>query len=184
MNSVSRGIHGARGWGAINLGFWLNKKPNKTPEETEAAKAFQRTFWGALWITLLFAAILFVLTGYVVSGEDLGYQGSYDESRTGRIENGQIRYVKNELYYIKPEAIGLSAEELPEGTRINLYFDGNGSVVAGENADIINQQRELRLIFLVAALGGMIAALLLFALVGRKTFGRPWYQWLRSVKGH
>src|SRR5699024_3419114 len=104
------------------------------------------------------------------------------EARTGRIENGQIRYVKNELYYIDPERVGLSAE-LPEGTQVNLYFDENGNVMAGENADIVNQEMESRVILLLVALIGMIVALLLFDLIAKKTFGRPWYQWLQSVRG-
>ena len=172
----------AKGASVIGLGFWLNKKPNKTPAEAMAAKAFLKTFWGSLGLTLLFAVVLFILTGYMLAGESLGYQGNYDEARTGRIENGQIRYVKNELYYIDPERVGLSAE-LPEGTHVNLYFDENGNVIAGENADLVNQEMESRVILLLVALIGMIVALLLFALIAKKTFGRPWYQWLQSVRG-
>ena len=75
-----------------------------------------------------------MITGYAMSGADLRYSGIYEESRTGTMENGQVRYVKNELFYLDHKAIGLPAD-LPDGTHVNLYFDKNGAVVAGENAD-------------------------------------------------
>ena len=115
-----------------------------------------------------------------MSGTALDFEGDYAESRTGRVENGQIRYVKNELYHISPEEIGLSSAELPEGTHINLYFDENGHVIAGENADERNQIVERRVILLLIVVGVMILFLLLFVLISRRTFGKPWFAWLRS----
>ena len=111
LNDSALKINAIQGLGIIRLGFWLVKKPSKTAEEASAAKAFLRTFCISLSVVLFFVVLLFILTGYTMDGV-AGYQGDYDESRTGRIENGQIRYVKNELYYISPEEIGLSAEEL------------------------------------------------------------------------
>lgn len=181
INDVARNINATKGIGFIRLGFWLNKKPDKTPEEKNVAKAFLKIFWGALGITLLFVVILFILTGYTMSGTKLGYNGDYDESRTGRMENGQVRYVKNELYYIDPETIGLPAG-LPDGTHINLYFDENDTIIAGENADELNGVVESRVILTAAAIGTMIVVLITFAVIARKIFGKPWYQWLQAIK--
>ena len=97
------------------------------------------------------------------------------------MENGQVRYVKNELYYIDPETIGLPAG-LPDGTHINLYFDENDVVIAGENADEIDAIVENRVILTVAAMGTMIVVLIIFTIVARKTFGKPWYFWVQTLK--
>lgn len=182
INDIARNVNAAKGGGFIRLGFWLNKKPDKTPEEKAAAKAFIKIFWITLGITLLFVAILFLLIGYMIFGTKLGYDGNYDESRTGRMENGQVRYVKNELYYIDPETIGLPAG-LPDGTHINLYFDENDVVIAGENADEIDDSIENRVVLTVTAMGTMIVVLITFAIVARKTFGKPWYLWIQTIKG-
>lgn len=167
MNDVARNINTAKGIGLIQLGFWLSKKPDKTAAEKAAAKAFIKIFWITLGITLLFVVVLFILTGYVMSGTKLRYDGIYDESRTGRMENGQVRYVKNELYYIDPEAIGLPAG-LPDGTHVNLYFDENDVVIAGENADEIDAIIESRVVLSVAAMGTMIVVLITFTMMRRK----------------
>lgn len=87
-----------------------------------------------------------------MSGADLRYNGIYEESRTGTMENGQVRYVKNELFYLDPKAIGLPAD-LPDGTHVNLYFDKNGVVVAGENADEIDAVIEGRVVLTMMAMG-------------------------------
>ncbi len=182
MNDVARNINTAKGIGLIQLGFWLYKKPDKTAAEKAAAKAFIKIFWITLGITLLFVVVLFILTGYVMSGTKLRYDGIYDESRTGRMENGQVRYVKNELYYIDPEAIGLPAG-LPDGTHVNLYFDENDVVIAGENADEIDAIIESRVVLSVAAMGTMIVVLITFTMIAKKTFGKPWYLWIQTIKG-
>lgn len=180
IHDLARSIHAAKGMRVIGLGFWLNKKSEKTPEEKAAAKAFLTFFRSTLGIMLLFTAILFLLTGYTVSGAE-GYGGDYKESRTGRMEDGRVRYVKNTLCYIDPETIGLPAG-LPDGTHINLYFDENDAVVAGENADELTAVVEGRVLLTVACTVTMIVALLVFAFVARKTFAKPWVQWLQKIK--
>ena len=182
INDIARNVNAAKGGGFIRLGFCLNKKPDKTPEEKAAAKAFIKIFWITLGITLLFVVVLFILTGYVMSGTKLRYDGIYDESRTGRMENGQVRYVKNELYYIDPEAIGLPAG-LPDGTHVNLYFDENDVVIAGENADVLNGIVKGRVVLTVVAMGTMIVVLITFTMIAKKTFGKPWYLWIQTIKG-
>ena len=182
IHDIARNINTAKGIGFIRLGFWLNKQPDKTPAEKAAAKAFLKIFWITLGITVLFVVILFLLTGYVMSGTKLRYDGIYDESRTGRMENGQVRYVKNELYYLDPETIGLPAG-LPDGTHVTLYFDENDVVIAGENADEIDAIVESRVVLTVAAMGAMIVVLITFTIVARKTFGKPWYLWIQTIKG-
>lgn len=181
INDVARNINAAKGLEFIRLGFWLNKKPNKTPDEKAAAKAFLKVLWGTLGITLMFVAVLFILTGYVMSGINSGYDGDHEESHAGRMENGQVRYVKNELYYIDPETIGLPAG-LPDGTHINLYFDKNDVVIAGENADELDTIVESRLILTVAAVVTMVLVLIIFAIVARKTFGKPWSQYVAKIE--
>ncbi len=184
LNDIAQGIRAVKGYGLIKLGFWLNKKPDKTEVEALAAKAFLKTFWGTIGLVMLLIVVLFLLTGYVMAGTSSGYEGEYEESRYGRVENGQIRYVKNELYYIAPEEIGLLSEDLPEGTRITLYFDKNDQVIAGINADEVNREMESRVVLLFIAIGIAIILLIAFAVVAKKTFGKPWYCWLRSIRGN
>lgn len=182
INDVARNINAAKGLSFIQLGFWLNKKQNKTPDEKAAAKAFLKVFWGTLGITLMFIAVLFILTGYVMSDTKSGYDGDYEESHAGRMENGQVRYVKNEqLYYIDPETIGLPAG-LPDGTHISLYFDKNDVVIAGANADELDTIVESRLILTVAAMVTMALVLIIYAIVARKTFGKPWFQYVAKIE--
>lgn len=181
LHDVAFNIQAAKGLSAIQLGFRLRKKPNKTVEEAAASKAFLQTFWSTLGLVLLFAALLFLLTGYTMAAPSAGFQGDYAESRTGRIEDGRIRYVKNELYYIAPEEIGLPAD-LPEGTHITLYFDENDKILAGENADAIDGETQRRVILTVVAMGAMALTVIVFAIVARKTFGKPWVRWLQAVR--
>lgn len=182
IHDIARNINTVKEIGLIRLGFWLNKKPDQTPAETAAAKAFIQMFWITLSIILLSVVILFILTGYVMSGTKLRYDGVYDESRTGRMENGQVRYVKNELSYIDPQTIGLPAG-LPDGTHVNLYFDENDVVIAAENADEIDAIVESRVVLTLAAMGMIIVVLITFTIVARKTFGKPWYLWIQTIRG-
>ena len=115
-----------------------------------------------------------------MSGTKSGYDGDYEESRTGMMENGQVCYVKNELYYIDPE-IGLPAGLL-DGIHINLYFDENDAVIAAENADELDAIVESRVILTAAAMATMVLILIIFVIVTRKTFGKPWYQWFQTIK--
>ena len=110
------------------------------------------------------------------------YKGGEAESRTGRMEDGQIRYVKNELYYINPEEYGLSSN-LPDNTHITVYFNENDDVVACINADEVNGIREQRMILMAVSLVLCIVVLLAFAVIARTTFGKPWYQWMNSIRG-
>lgn len=146
-----------------------------------AAQAFLKMFRWLLGLILLFCILLFILIGYTISSAPKGYQGEYEESRTGRIEAGQVRYVKNTLHYIPVEALGLP-QSLSDGTHINLYFDKNGKVVASENADELNRLTQFGVILAVAAMGGMALALMVFAVAARKTFGKPWFIWLEPIK--
>ena len=63
FHDAAQNRNAAKGLGFIRLGFWLNKKPNKTPQEKAAAKAFIKLFWITLAIISLFVVILFILTG-------------------------------------------------------------------------------------------------------------------------
>lgn len=180
-NRAALGINMTKGISALTLGFKLRKKPDKTMAEEAAAKAFLRIFRWTTGLTALMCAIIAVTTGYAMSPTGLEYKGAYAEVRTGRMENGQIRYVKNELYYIDPEEYGLSSH-LSDHTHIAVYFDENGNVVACINADERNSVTEQRMIVMVSILLLCIVAFLLFALLARKTFGKPWYQWVDSIK--
>ena len=66
---------------------------------------------------------------------------------------------------------------------MNLYFDENGAVIAGENADEIDAAIEGRVVLTMVAMGAMVVVLVTFAIVARKTFGKPWYLWLQTGKG-
>lgn len=180
MNDAAPNTHAARGFAVLSLGFRLCKKPDKTPEEAAAAGAFLKIFWWSLGLTLLCAALLAISIGGVMAAASAGYAGSYEESRTGRIEDGKIRYVKDTLFYISPQEVGLSADGLPGGTHVTLYFDENDRVVAAENADALGEITERRVVLTVVAMGATVVILTAFALAAKKTFGKPWYQWVQS----
>lgn len=182
LNRIALGINAADGINVISLGFKLMKKPNKTSEEEIAAKAFIKSFRWTVVLVLLSCAVLAVMTGFAMSATEMEYKGGYAESRTGRMEDGQIRYVKNELYYINPEEYGLSSN-LPDNTHITVYFNENDDVVACINADEVNGIREQRMILMAVSLVFCIVVLLAFAVIARTTFGKPWYQWVNSIRG-
>ncbi len=181
-NRIAMLINASSGYSSIRLGFWLNKQPNKTAEEDIAAKAFLKVFWGAFCLTMLSIVILFFFTWYVLDRSSIEYQGGYSDSRVGRVENGQIRYIKNELYYVDPEEIGLSGDNLLDGTKIKLYFDENGQVIAGYNFAKMNQEIESRVITMLIVVVIIIVLLVSYHVVARKTFGKYWYQWLHFIK--
>ena len=181
INHIASGIHAAKGLAVIQIGFRLAKKPHKTQQEMLAAKSFLHFFWSTLALVLALTIGLAMLIGYAMDSKSLRYGGAYAESRTGRIQNGQVRYVKDELYYVAPEVIGLPGA-LPEGTHINVYFDENGDVVAGENADVINSEIQSRVILALGFMAGMAVFLIVFAMVAGKTFGKPWFLWLQEIR--
>lgn len=94
------------------------------------------------------------------------YDGIYDESRTGRMENGQVPYVKTSLLY--RSGSDRFTAGLPDGTHVNLYFDENDVVIAGENADEIDAIIESRVVLSVAAMGTMIVVLITFTMIAKK----------------
>ena len=49
-----------------------------------------------------------------------------------------------------------------------------------EEAAAIRQQR---VVALMIAMGGCVAGLVIFAIIARATFGKPWYRWVASIRG-
>ena len=76
----------ARGINIISLGFRLRKKPDKTPEEEAAARAFILTFAWTVALVIIMCIVLAVMTGLTMSPAGTEYDGEYEESRTGIIE--------------------------------------------------------------------------------------------------
>lgn len=181
IHDIAQGINTARGLGIIALGFALCKKTNKTPQETAAAKAFLQFFFSTLGIVLAFAVLLFVLTGYAMAPSSLAFQGAYSESRTGRIvENQQIRYVKNELYYVDCQSVAPWAKDLPIGTHMNLYFDEQGEIVSVSNADAIDKETQHKIYYVLAGMVAMVVVLIVFSIIAKKTFAKPWVAWIQA----
>ena len=97
LNRIALGINTARGINIISLGFRLRKKPDKTPEEEAAARAFIRTFAWTVALVIIMCIVLAVMTGLTMSPAGTEYDGEYEESRTGIIDDGRIRYVKTTI---------------------------------------------------------------------------------------
>ena len=51
-----------------------------------------------------------------------------------------------------------------------------------ENADEIEREVQSRVILTISAMGVMVVVLIAFAIIARKTFGKPWYQWVTQVR--
>ena len=182
LNRIALGINTARGINIISLGFRLRKKPDKTPEEEAAARAFILTFAWTVALVIIMCIVLAVMTGITMSPVGTEYDGEYEESRTGIIDDGRIRYVKNDLYYIEPQDYGLPSD-LQDGTHIAVYFDENDNVVACINQDTADAIRQQRVVALMIAMGGCVAGMVIFAIIARATFGKPWYRWVASIRG-
>ncbi len=181
LNRIALGINAAGGINIITLGFKLMRKPDKTPEEEAAARAFIKTFrWTVILVVIVCIAIA-VTIGFTMSDTGMEYEGEYAESRTGRMENGQIQYVKNELYYIDPADYGLSSD-LPDGTNISVYFNEDDQVVACTNQDEADAIRQQRVINSMIVMAVCIVGLIGFSLIARATFGKPWYSFVASIK--
>ena len=65
----------------------------------------------------------------------------------------------------------------------NIYFDENDNVVACINQDTADSIRQQRVVALMIAMGGCVAGLVIFAIIARATFGKPWYRWVASIRG-
>lgn len=182
LNRIALGINTARGINIISLGFRLRKKPDKTPQEEAAARAFTLTFAWTIVLVIIMCIVLAVMMGFAMSPTGMEYDGKYAASRTGVIDDGRIRYVKNELYYIEPQDYGLPSD-LPDGTHIAVYFDENDNVVACTNQDQADAIRQQRVIASMIAMGSFVVVLVIFALIARSTFGKPWYKWVESIRG-
>ncbi len=181
LNRIALGISAAEGISLISLGFRLIKKPDKTPEEAAAAKAFIKIYRYLFIILAVVCIAIFVATGFMMSDTGTEYDGEYAERRTGRIVDGQIRYVKNELYYIDPQDYGLPAD-IPDGTSISVYFDEYDNVVACTNMDEFTAIRMQRVIIAMIVYVCCIIGLVAYAMIARFTFGKPWYRWIASVR--
>lgn len=182
LDALARRITITRGLADISLGMALCKKPNKTPEEALAAKSFVQMFRAILVMVAVFVVVMLFVTGWAMKDPVYAYPGYYAEVRIGRIENGKIRYIKNELHYLEPEAIGLSPADCAEGTHIRLYFDKNDRVLAGENNDVLMQDRVRRIGIYMIVLCMSVAGLIIFRIVAGKTIGKLWFAWLKAQK--
>lgn len=180
MSVTISDIHRAKkGFGLISLGFRLVKKPDKTELEQKAAKSFLQFFWGIMALIACFIVTLCFIFAAFSQIADRKPAVAYDEARTGKIESGQIRVVKNTMHYLNPADFGLNPAELCEGDSINVYFDENDNAVAALRAE--TEKLDTVLFLLIFDMVFFCVALIVFAVAGRKTFGKPWGEWLRSI---
>lgn len=167
-------IQARRGLRVILIGFWLVNKPDKNEEETRAARSFLQVFYSTIILTLL--NVVFIVS-LIIYGFTSGDGDLSAARRTGTVENGRIRYVLGTNQYIEPEDINLQAEDLKEGEKVRLYFDNNDNMIGGE----INRDAENRIMLVLIGLFAIIIFFVIFAIVTRATFGKPWHRWYQSV---
>ena len=182
MGNIAVNLNVLRGINILRIALWLKNKPDKNPEEEMALKAFWKVLRGICILMAVLFSIAVPVIVYAIMALDIGYKGAYEEYRTGRVENGQVRYILNEIYYAEPEEIGLPEELVTEGRKIKLYFDENESIVAWNDEDAKDAEVDRRFCILLGYMLIMIVTTIKFYIIARKTFGKPWYDWIKSVR--
>lgn len=179
LTKVSMLVNAKRGEKALRTGRALMNKENKTPFEAEAAKAYRRTLIG----TVILVVMMVVVTFFVVFAflPDMGS----NVARYGRVENGMIRYIHNDVTYVEPEAVGLSAFDLSENQRITLFFNSvTDKITEAYPTEYVEKYQNTGIAIIIGNMVAWIVILLLYALViCRLTpFGRAWTEYCLRLK--
>ncbi|GFP74240.1 hypothetical protein [Clostridium fungisolvens] len=162
-----------RGSRVLRIGMVLLKKPNKTELEEHAAKSFKISIIS----TLIVVGIIITIIGITIAYTFTSSFGQYSARRAGTVEGTKVRYVQNTLKYVSLEELGINASSVKQGDEIRLYFDAQDKLIGAEPT--ANNDSKISRLFIV--LGGATAILIIFPLLMRVTYGKPWHQWYKSV---
>lgn len=179
LTKVSMLVNAKQGEKALRAGRALMHKENKTPFEAESAKAYRRTLIG----TLILVALMVVVTVYVVFAflPDMGT----NVTRTGRVENGMIRYIHNDVTYADPQELGLSAFDLSENQKITLFFDSvTDEITEAYPTEYVQRYQNTGIAIILGNMVAWIVILLIYALVVCRLtpFGRAWTEYCIKQK--
>lgn len=163
------------GYRTIGLGIQLLKKPNKNEFEESAAKAFKLSIVSTLIIVVIFFLIASVS---ITSTFNSSAVSNYSSRRTGTVEGDKVRYVQNTMKYVSLEELNINEVDVIQGEKIRLFFDTEDRLVGGE----LESETDAKIYNLLFILGSSVVAIIILSIVIRTTYGKPWYQWLKSLK--
>ena len=179
LSRMARATDIARGAGAIVMGRKLLNKKNKTEFEEKAARAFKRTTIG----TIILVALMVICT-IVVTIVFLPIIGT-GVSRMGRVEDGRIRYIQNDIRYVEFEEVGLEEYGLQENDKITLYFDSvTDELVEAYPTEYVEKYQNKGIGIILGNMIAWIVILIFYAIViCRMTpFGSAWTQYCMIVR--
>ncbi|MCM1264375.1 MAG: hypothetical protein NC313_16815 [Butyrivibrio sp.] len=158
----------------------LKKKPNPTPEEKNAIKAFNRIIIGTLILCFFMVIAVIISTASMFMSPAVGY----GDKRYGTVqEDGRIRYTQGTHQYATQEELGLEDYHLTQGDKVVLFFDSVTEELTSaypEKASTVSANKAA--VGMLSILAVSVIILLFYAMfICRVTsWGSPLYQWLNT----
>lgn len=158
----------------------LKKKPNPTPAEKNAIKAFNRIIIGTL-ILCFFMIIAIIISTASFFMNPIGGHG---DKRYGTVQDdGRIRYTQGTHQYMTQEELGLEQYQLTQGDKVVLFFDSvTEELISAYPENVSTASENKWAIGMLSILVVSIIILLFYAMfICRMTsWGSPLYQWLNT----
>ena len=155
----------------------LKVKEDKTEEEWKAVKSYQKIMLGLKILIPIILAIAFVGVSFMIK-----YISHEGVERRGTYEQGNIRYVQNEIKYVAPHEIGLGGVDLQEGERVHLYFNRSDQIIGAETEVQYHARERKSIVSMLAAILCPIIILLVYMVVAITSFGEPWYLYYGTIR--
>ena len=123
MSNVVNFICSIRGLKALKMTYNLSKKLNKTEEEKNALKAFNKIIITSTLVISITVIIMIFITHWCLEKSPSNYfEGIVNSDKT-------ISYVNNSSPPLKPEDINISKSELIKGKRVYIIIDENKNII-------------------------------------------------------
>lgn len=162
------------GYRSIRLGIGLLKKKNRTEFEDCAAKSFKVTMISML---IVLAICFFVIIASIIVTFTSNSFNNYSSRRTGTVEGDKVRYVESTMKYVSLEELNINEDDVIQGEKIRLFFDTEDRLMGGES----EAKSDIKIYNLLITLGITFVGIIIFIIVVRTTYGKPWRKWLNSL---
>ncbi|MCM1047680.1 MAG: hypothetical protein NC433_04565 [Clostridiales bacterium] len=159
----------------------LKKKPNPTPAEKNAIKAFNRIIIGTLILCFIMVIALIITMSVPLFTGSISARG---DRRYGTVQDdGRIHYTQGTHQYATQEELGLEQYQLTQGDKVVLFFDSvTEELISAYPENISTASENKWAISLLSVLVISIIILIFYAMfICRATsWGSPLYQWLNT----
>lgn len=126
-------------------------------------------------VTTVMIVVLLIITVVFFPVTETGDRRTATVSASGMVRVGG--------YHFTVEELGLEECGLSEGDKVLLFFESDGRMRAAYPKEQYESRTEGRLLLIVTAAVVAVTVICLSAVVCRRSFGRPWYDYKRQLKG-